>query len=438
MTAKIDPNRERWLKQESERRRAKSPPKPAGVVSEVKVNGRPFNPFASMMIDVVLGGAPRPAAPPPPKPPEVTWDDIIGQAAAKAAVREAIEGLTDPARVALYKRYGRKPTKGILLYGPPGNGKTMLGKAAAGALRALAADRPAASVRSLSDFERALYGAVHMPAPQPTGDDAFIYVKGPELFNPYWGKSEERVRGLFERAKRHREAAGYPAIIFVDEAEGILGRRGGRQTMDGLVQAFLIEMDGLDGSSAIVILATNRPEALDPAVIREGRIDRKILVGRPSREDAQALIAHGLRGRPVEDTAHVAARAAAYLYKSEHALYRVYLNDGAPRTVTLGDFTSGAQLAYLVEAASTFAIERALAGTDDGIRVEDFEAAVLRTLAEQRNLDHPDELATYVEAFARDVREVERVGKDGQFSKRSVIAKMPAHADGAKFTKAVA
>ncbi len=353
------------------------------------------------MYEQAFGFMPRTPVPEKPKAPPapvVKWDDVIGQAEAKAAVREAIEGVTKHAE--LYKRYGRRPTKGILLFGPPGNGKTMLGKAAASAM----AEQHGQEAR----------------------ESGFIYVKGPELLSMYVGQVEQKIRNLFAKAAQHKAQHKYPAIIFIDEAESVLGHRRDRDDF-APVPAFLVEMDGMVESSAIVLLATNRPNSLDSAVIREGRIDRKIMVGRPTQDDALAFFEQGLRGRPLAegvDVGELALEAATALYNSNHILYRVHLADGKAKPVTLGHFTSGAQIAFLVDAAASFAIDREIAtGQADGIRTADFVSAVERTLREQRDIEHPSELAAFCEPFAGAVTGLERVRADGQ--RASLIAHVP-------------
>lgn len=196
--------------------------------------------------------------------PDVKWEDIGGLEVAKADMVEAIE--VPHRHKELFAYYGKKQIKGILLSGPPGCGKTMLGKAAA---------------RALAD----IYGA----AGSRTG---FLYVKGPEILNQYVGQTEQTIRDMFFDAKRHKEEHGYPAIIFLDEADAILAARGTRNIGIGntIVPQFLTEMDGMDESGAIVIIATNRPDVLDPAIVRDGRIDRKVAVVRPNEQNACAIL----------------------------------------------------------------------------------------------------------------------------------------------------
>ena len=206
----------------------------------------------------------------------VSWDDIGGLEEVKRELREAIE---DPVTYRdLLKTFGHKPPKGILLWGPPGTGKTMLAKACATSLAKIYGD----SVR----------------------ESGFHYSKGPDILDKFVGESEAAVRKMFEATRKHFAEHGYPAILFIDEADAILGRRGNSQ-WEGMVRTivpmFLAEMDGLDETGALVLLTTNRPDMLDPAVVRDGRIDRRIFVPNPSFEEAVAITKIHLRGRPVED-----------------------------------------------------------------------------------------------------------------------------------------
>jgi len=181
----------------------------------------------------------------------VNWNDIGGCEDAKEAIIDAIE--LPYAYPDIYAFYKKKLPKGILLYGPPGCGKTLIAKAAANSL----------SKRFGKEWI----------------DTGFILVKGPEILSKWVGMAESHIRELFLRARKHFEKTKCPAVIFIDEAEAILPQRGTGRSSDvdkTIVPMFLSEMDGLETSYAIVILATNRPEMLDPAAIRAGRIDRHI------------------------------------------------------------------------------------------------------------------------------------------------------------------
>jgi len=340
--------------------------------------------------------------PPPPKPAGPTWDDVIGQSSAKKALREAVEGMTKHADI--YRRYGRRSPKGVLLHGPPGNGKTMLAKAAATALG--------------------------------SSQGGFRYVRGPEVNHPYFGESERQIREMFAAARQHKARHGVPQVLFLDEAEALLSHRTSKSVLGSIVTTFLVEMDGLDDSGAFVVLATNRPESIDSAVLREGRIDRKILVGRPTRDDAHDLFSHALRGRPLDCAelgvdidlrAELAACAVRDLYDPAHLLYVFRLADGTRKHVTLGDFTSGAQITALVDAAASFAIAREIeTRRETGIRVEDVHSAIVQTLTEQRDLHHPADLAAFAEDFADRITGLERVRSDGTvIGRHSMIQRMP-------------
>ena len=193
---------------------------------------------------------------------EVSWDDVGGLTEAKRIMREIIEG---PHKLKkLYEFYHKKPVKGALLFGPPGCGKTLLAMAIVTAIAKM-------------------YGIDAKEAMQ----SGFIYVKGPELLEMWLGKSEEAIRSLFARAKAHRKKYGFPAIIFIDEAEALLRKRGSGISSDiesTTVPTFLSEMGGMEESGALVLLATNRADILDPAVVRDGRVDVKVYVSRPTLE----------------------------------------------------------------------------------------------------------------------------------------------------------
>lgn len=301
----------------------------------------------------------------------VTWDDIGGQAEAKAAMVEAIEG---PYRHReAYAKFGKRPSKGVLLHGPPGNGKTMLGKAAASAI-----------------------AAMHGKEAARTG---FIYVKGPELLSKWVGNSEENVRTIFDSAREHKARHGYPAVVFIDEAEAILTKRGTRFSgMEAtVVPAFLAEMDGLEDSGAVVLLATNRPDSLDPAVIREGRIDYKVQVGRPDKRAAREVLLRHMHGKPFEDVDSALFVTLDYLYSDKPALYRVDTKSNVPHFFCLKHIVSGAMLANLVDQAALFAMRREIeTGVSGAITADDMKQAVDHTVKQQDGITHYQELYDFL------------------------------------------
>lgn len=281
----------------------------------------------------------------------VCWADIGGNDEAKNALIEAIE--LPYKHPELFKQYGASPAKGILLYGPPGCGKTMLGKAVANSMGAA---------------------------------DGFILCKGPEVLNEYVGVSERTVRGLFERARMFHRETGKKAVIFIDEAEAILTNRGERNNYMGqtIVPTFLAEMDGVEESCATVILATNRSQTLDGAVVREGRVDRKVKVARPNATESHAILSTYLRKTPLT----VALDALAE--KTVLALWeRRFSHPTGDQE--MHRFVSGAMIAGIVEKAKAHAMRRDLAsGKFTGVGHDDMEYALAQTALEMGSttLDH--------------------------------------------------
>ena len=256
--------------------------------------------------------------------PDVTWDDVGGHEEAKEAFREALE------YPLLYKdtyaAYGAQPSKGALLYGPPGTGKTLLAKAAANSV-------------------------------SKSGTGALIYVKGAEILSKWVGEAEASIRALFARAKAHKRETGSIALIFIDEADAILGIRGGagNALTSTLVPSFLAEMDGMEDNGAFLVLATNRPDGLDPAVVRDGRIDRRIRIGRPDRAGTEAILRIALKKKLKADIDYM--KVSDHIWSPHHVLYEL---DFSARTVTLGlaDMVSGATIAGFVNRATTMAMRR--------------------------------------------------------------------------------
>jgi SpoVK/Ycf46/Vps4 family AAA+-type ATPase len=255
-----------------------------------------------------------------------TWEMIGGLELAKEMLKEAI---IDPVQnPELFAFYNIKASKGILFYGPPGNGKTLLGRA------------------THTEIAR-LHG-------MEAQDSGFIYIQGPEVLNPYVGQSEMNIRGLFARGRAHKKKYGYPGIVFIDEADAILNERGTGISSDidrTIVATFLNEMDGLNDSGVIVILATNRPDSLDPAIVRDGRIDRRIYIGAPDEEQARKVLLVHLKKVPISKSASLESIIDSAVGKLYHA--RSFSKSK--------ENISSAMLAGLVNRAAMLSMKRDLA-----------------------------------------------------------------------------
>lgn len=310
-----------------------------------------------------------------PDSPNISFEEIGGLADAVGAVRDAIElPFTHPQ---LYRSYNLSAPKGVLLYGPPGCGKTLIAKAVATSL---------AHARG-------------------QGEAAFFNIKGPELLDKYVGESERQIRTIFEQARRLADEQR-PVVIFFDEMEALLRRRGSGISSDmesTIVPQMLAEIDGVEALNNVVIIgATNREDMLDPAVLRPGRLDVKIYIGRPDKLAAGEILAKHLTGQlPIasSELARAGSRQDALqimigatveaLYASSHAneiLEITYVN-GASRKVYASELISGAYLAAVVARAKTLAIKRELAGAEGGISTSLLLEAVAQAGREQEELN---------------------------------------------------
>lgn len=313
----------------------------------------------------------------------VSWDDIGGLHEAKTALIEAIE--LPFKHAALYKKYGKKPIKGVLLYGPPGCGKTMLGKATASAI-----------------------ANTHNGHGRET---AFVYVKGPELLDKWVGNSEAQIRSLFASSREHMKKYGYPAVIFIDEADALLGRRGSseRSTLSHtIVPQFLSEMDGLEEAGAMVLLSTNRPDTLDPAIVRDGRIDRKVRVTRPDQKGTEEILSLYLKDKPLNSDVSVEEFSqflASEIFNPNLGIYNISTRKGEVHSFQLSSLINGAMAAGIVEYMTTLALRREIAGTSkaSGLTKDDGNAAVQHFYKQNFDTDHTTELEEFCDDFRSEV-----------------------------------
>ena len=317
--------------------------------------------------------------------PELPWEKVGGQEDALSAIKDAIE--LPLLHADLFAKFHHQTPKGFLLYGPPGCGKTLIGKATAYNL-----------TRQLTE---------------KTGEDMqqfFMHIKGPEILNMWVGESERMVREIFATAREKRKD-GFLPFIFIDEAESILGtRRAGRYSsiLSTLVPMFCTEMDGIESlNEVVIILASNRADLIDPAILRPGRIDRKIKVNRPDREAAREIyriylsedlpydpeLVKRMDGVPPA-IAHLIDRVVETQFsrKDENRFLDVILRSGKRDTLYRGDLVSGAIIASVVERAKELAIKRAITTmVEEGISESDLLVS-LNTEYEETDIFPPTDI----------------------------------------------
>ena len=317
----------------------------------------------------------------------VTWDDIGGQEEAKQELLEAI--VWPHTKPELFKYYQRKMPAGFLLYGPPGCGKTLIGKATAHTLAEL-------------------HGAEAVQS-------GFNYVKGPEILSMWVGESEAQSRAIFQRMRKHYEMHGYPCVTFVDEADAIFTERGsshGQKWQDTLVAMWLAEMDGFDRKGGMLIFATNRPKALDGAVVREGRIDTSIKVARPDRVSSAHILKIHLGTTPLagkNSPEKIIEAAVEEIFENSRPLYQVMdkSDNNRQEMFCLSDCISGSMIAGIVELGKSLAIRRDMeAGKLRGCKVDDFRQAVSTIFNRHQSLNHKFDLMDFCECHGMNEKQV--------------------------------
>src|SRR6266568_4978412 len=297
--------------------------------------------------------------------PDLPWEKVGGQEVALQAIKDAIE--LPLLHVDLFKKFQHATPKGFLLYGPPGCGKTLIGKATAYNLTKQLREKTGVEMR-----------------------EYFMHVKGPEILNMWVGESERMVRDIFSTAREKRRE-GFMPFLFIDEAESILGtRRASRYSniLSTLVPMFCSEMDGIDSlNDVVIILASNRADLIDPAILRPGRIDRKIKVNRPNKEGAREIYRIYLTndlpydGALTKESAMIGEAIDRLIDRlienqfarcEENKFLEVTLRSGRKEVLYRSDLLSGAIIASIVERAKAIAIKRAIATQqEEGIREDD-------------------------------------------------------------------
>jgi proteasome-associated ATPase len=324
--------------------------------------------------------------------PDITYADIGG-------LDEQIEALTDAVELpylhpGLFAEHQLPAPKGILLYGPPGCGKTLIAKAVANSL--------AKKVGELKGNENVR--------------SYFLNIKGPELLNKYVGETERQIRLVFQRA-REKADEGVPVIVFFDEMDSLFRTRGSGISSDmesTIVPQLLAEIDGVEAlRDVIVIGASNREDLIDPAILRPGRLDVKIKIERPDEAAAQQIFSRYLSadlplntadvaelggGDPAKAVAVMIERTVAEMYRAddENRFLEVTYQNGDKEVLYFRDFASGAMIENIVRRAKKLAIKRVLHGEERGIRLADLLESIKQEYKENEDLPNttnPDDWA---------------------------------------------
>jgi proteasome-associated ATPase len=323
--------------------------------------------------------------------PDIDYADIGGLAAQIEAIRDAVE--LPYLHADLFREHKLRPPKGILLYGPPGCGKTLIAKAVANSLAKKVAERTGTE----------------------QGRSLFLNIKGPELLNKYVGETERHIRLVFQRA-REKASEGMPVIVFFDEMDSLFRTRGSGVSSDvenTIVPQLLSEIDGVEGlENVIVIGASNREDMIDPAILRPGRLDVKIKIERPDAQGASDIFSKYLTpdlplhpddlaengGSPEAACAAMIQRAVERMYTEteDNRFLEVTYANGDKEVLYFKDFNSGAMIENIVARAKKMAIKDLLEHGHRGIRVQHMLAACVDEFRENEDLPNttnPDDWA---------------------------------------------
>jgi len=323
--------------------------------------------------------------------PDISYEDIGGLGPQIEQIRDAVElPFLHPG---LYREHGLKAPKGILLYGPPGCGKTLIAKAVANSLAARAAERSGAA--ELKSY--------------------FLNIKGPELLDKYVGETERHIRLIFARA-REKASDGSPVVVFFDEMDSLFRTRGTGVSSDvetTIVPQLLSEIDGVERlDNVIVIGASNREDMIDPAILRPGRLDVKVKIQRPDAEAAADIFAKYITTElplhPQDVAEHGGDHAATVRGMIQRTVESMYSTDksneylevtyanGDSEILYFKDFNSGAVIQNVVDRAKKYAIKDLLTSGEKGLRIDHLLRAVTDEFREHEdmpNTTNPDDWA---------------------------------------------
>ncbi|MFM9377996.1 proteasome ATPase [Gordonia sp. VNK21] len=325
--------------------------------------------------------------------PDVDYEDIGGLRRQIEQIRDAVE--LPFLHAELFREYELRPPKGVLLYGPPGCGKTLIAKAVANSLAKKIAEARGDDAREAKSY--------------------FLNIKGPELLNKFVGETERHIRLIFQRA-REKASEGTPVIVFFDEMDSIFRTRGSGVSSDvetTVVPQLLSEIDGVEGlENVIVIGASNREDMIDPAILRPGRLDVKIKIERPDAESAIDIFSKYLTselplhpddltefgGDPKACVRAMIERIVERMYaeSEDNRFLEVTYANGDKEVMYFKDFNSGAMIQNVVDRAKKYAIKEQLESGKPGLRIGHFLDSILDEFAENEDLPNttnPDDWA---------------------------------------------